>query len=575
MNNSNPRSALSAALETCRTHFTAVAVFSALLNLLFIVPMLYMLQVYDRVVPTRGTGTLIMLTIVLLLGLATLALLDWTRSRLLVRASIRLDREVAGTLLDTSLRGTDGTMDAVSRQAMRDFDSIRQALTGPLILAVCDAPWAPVYVLICFLIHPILGLVVLAGAITLASITWSNEKATGARLRAANEAAARAYASQEQVLAGAESVRALGMRSAMVGRHVGERSEMLRLQTEANFAASRFVAASKFLRLALQSLALGLGAYLAITQRISVGAVFASSFLAGRALAPIDQVLGAWPTLVRVRASYKKLEQLLAPRAADIAVTHLPDPKGHVTLEHLTVGRGGNTPRILTNISAAFAPGEVITVVGPSGAGKSTLLRAIAGAVLPEAGLIRFDGARLSDWDPDRIGKLIGYLPQDVSLFAGTVKENIARFANGEAPGEIDAKAVAAAEAAIAHDMILRLPNGYDTMLGWGGRGLSAGQAQRIGLARALYGEPRILLLDEPNAHLDAEGEAQLLKTIAEAKAREATIVIVAHRMSVLSVSDKIMVLRDGTIEAFGPRDEIIARMQPQAPKQMPKRAAN
>jgi ATP-binding cassette subfamily C protein len=374
VNASNTRSTLRAALEACRTHFTAVAVFSALLNLLFIVPMLYMLQIYDRVVPTRGAGTLLMLTAVLVLGLATLALLDWTRSRLLVRASIRLDREVAGVLLDTSLRGTDGTMDTVARQAMRDFDSIRQALTGPMILAVCDAPWAPIYILICFIIHPILGLVTLAGAITLAVLTWSNEKATGSRLRAANEAAARAYASQEQVLAGSESVRALGMRSAMVARHVGERSEMLRLQTEANFAASRFVSASKFLRLTLQSIALGLGAYLAITDRISVGAVFASSFLAGRALAPIDQLLGAWPTLVRVRASYKKLEQLLAPRSADIAVTHLPDPKGDVALEHVTVGRGGTTPRILTNITCAFSAGEVITIVGPSGAGKSTLL---------------------------------------------------------------------------------------------------------------------------------------------------------------------------------------------------------
>jgi len=562
---SYPVSNLRAALEKCRTHFIAVGIFSALLNLLFLVPMLYMLQVYDRVVPTRGGGTLLMLTMVLLLGLITLALLDWVRSRLLVRASIRLDREVAAVLLDTTLARPDGTIDAIARQAMRDFDALRQAITGPVLLALCDAPWAPIYVLVCFIIHPALGLLVLAGSLILGTIAWANERGTSSRLRSANDAAAHAYASQEQVLANAENVRALGMRGEMVGRHIQERRTMLSLQTQASLTAGGLVAGSKFLRLTLQSLALGLGAFLAIRGSISIGSVFAASFLAGRALQPIDQVLAAWPTLVRARAAYQKVDDLLRRNPASMALTQLPPPAGRVEVEQVIVGRTIET-RILVNVSFAVEPGEVVTIVGPSGAGKSTLLRVIAGALMADAGTVRIDGARTTDWDPDRLGKYIGYLPQDVSLFAGTIKENIARFDTSEGRNEIDELAIEAAGGAYAHDMILRLPGGYDTPLGWGGRGLSAGQAQRIALARALYRSPPILLLDEPNAHLDSEGEAQLLQTIAAAKAAGAAVLIVAHRMSVLAVCDKILVLRDGVVQGFGPRDEIIAKMQQPPP---------
>jgi ATP-binding cassette subfamily C protein len=550
------------ALRTCRAHLVGVGIFSGLLNLLFIVPMLYMLQVYDRVVPTRGSGTLLVLTTVLLAGLATLAALDWIRSRLLVRASLKLEHELAGPLLDAVLRRADRPMDAVARQPMRDFDTLRHALTGPTLLALCDAPWAPIYVLISTIIHPALGLLVLAGGGALAAITWLNERATGNRLRGAAEAAAHAYASQEQVVASAENVRALGMRSAMVRRHVNERASMLSLQTRASLSSGGFLAASKFLRLALQSLALGLGAYLAIGNRISAGSIFAASFLAGRALGPIEQLLTAWPSLVKAASAYRKLSELLDNAGPAVALTVLPEPIGRIQAEQVTIGRTPES-RLLTSVSVTLEPGEVVTIVGPSGAGKSTLMRVVAGALKPDAGVVRIDGARFVDWDPDRLGGFIGYLPQSVSLFAGTVKENIARFASDRDDGAIDQDVVAAARAALAHDMILRLPNGYDTLLGWEGQGLSAGQAQRIALARAMFREPRILLLDEPNAHLDAEGEAQLLQAIAAAKARGAAVAIVAHRMSVLSVSDKILVMRDGRVEAFGPRDEVVARLQP------------
>ncbi len=541
-------------------------IFSGLLNLLFIVPMLYMLLVYDRVVPTRGGGTLLVLTAVLLCGLATLAALDWIRSRLLVRATLRLEREVAGSLLGAMLARTDRPMDAVARQPMRDFDTLRQALTGPALLALCDAPWAPIYIVISMMIHPALGLLVLAGACALAAVAWLNERATGKGLRGATEAAHRAYASQEQVVAGAENVRALGMREAMVDRHLRERASMLALQTRASFRSAGYVASSKFLRLTLQSLALGVGAWLAIDNKISAGAIFAGSFLMGRALQPMEQLLTAWPSLVRAGSAYRKLSELLDGATPSLALTVLPRPEGRIQVEQVTVGRSVEN-RILTNVSVTFQPGEVITIVGPSGAGKSTLMRVIAGALLPDAGAVRIDGARLADWETDRLGGYVGYLPQSVSLFAGTVKENIARFATDDDPATIDEQVVRAAHAALAHDMILRLPNGYDTMLGWEGQGVSAGQAQRIALARALFREPPVLLFDEPNAHLDSEGEAQLLQTISAAKARGATTAIVAHRLSVLSVSDKILVLRDGRVEAFADRDLLIARLHPSAPQ--------
>jgi ATP-binding cassette subfamily C protein len=452
-------------------------------------------------------------------------------------------------------------MDAIVRQPMRDFDTLRQALTGSTLVALCDAPWAPVYVIISTIIHPALGLLILVGGGGLATITWLNERSTGNRLRNATDAAHRAYASQEQVVAGAENVRALGMRSTMVKRHVGERSAMLALQTAASFASSRYLASSRFLRLALQSLALGLGAYLAITDRISAGAIFAASFLAGRTLGPIEQLLTAWPSLVKAAAAYRKLSDLIDDAAPSTALTFLPQPNGRVEIEQVTVGRSTAT-RVLAGVSATFEPGQVVTIVGSSGAGKSTLMRVIAGALLPDAGLVRIDGARLADWEPDRLGRFVGYLPQALSLFAGTVKENIARFSADADPSTIDEQVVAAAQAALAHDMILRLPNGYDTMLGWEGQGLSAGQAQRVALARALFRDPPILLLDEPNAHLDAEGEAQLLQTIAAAKARGATVAIVAHRMSVLSVSDKVLILRDGRVATYGATDDVIALMR-------------
>ncbi|GAY21321.1 hypothetical protein SFOMI_1861 [Sphingobium fuliginis] len=534
------------------------------MNVLYIGPVLYMLQIYDRVVTGQGRLTLFFLTIIIIFVIGTLALLEQVRSRLLVRASIRFDRQLSGLLLDTTLSGRGSTGEAMNRQALREFDTLRQTLTGPTILSIFDFPWSPIYVVVCFLIHPAIAAMAVAGGGALLFIALCNERRTNSPLKQANDAANKAYVSQEQTIAGAEVIRALGMRNALVRRHLLERRAMLNLQAHASFAGGHYVAISKFIRLALQSLALGLGAWLAINDQISAGAIFASSFLVGRALAPIDQLLGAWRSVVHARASYATLNDLLAARDADIALTRLPAPNGHIAVEHLTCFNPGQERPVLADISFTVEPGEVIAIVGPSGAGKSTLLRMLSGAARPLRGSIRYDGADIQDWESERLASFVGYLPQDTSLFAGTIKENIARFGNFLSDDEeaIDNAAIEAARLSGAHDMIQHLPGGYNLTLGWGGRGLSAGQAQRVGLARALYGAPPLVFLDEPNAHLDAEGEVRLVATLADLKKRNASVIIVAHRMGILGVVDKIMVMRDGRVEAFGARDDVLGRLK-------------
>jgi len=553
-------------IEACRRHFIYAMLFSALLNLLFIAPMLYMLQVYDRVIPTASGTTLLFLTIALLGGLATLALLDAVRGRLLVRASIRLDKMLAGEILIATLARPDLASQRIAKQALREFDVLRQVITGPAILGLFDAPWVPVYILIATLIHPWIGVLALLGAALSLFLAWRTERATGERLRQANAAAGRAYAAYEFTVAQADVVRALGLRSALVSGHLHDRDRMMELQALASFDGSGVAAFSKFARLALQSLALGLAALLAIDARISAGAVFASSFIVGRALAPIDQLVGSWKPIVQARGAYQTLKELFSESAEPSPLTRLPPPTGRLGVENLTVTDPSGRV-ILGNVSFTVQPGEVIAIIGPSGAGKSTLVRALAGAMAPAAGTIRFDGADQRNWDNERLSEYIGFMPQEPSLFAGTVKENIARFTGRVATAvDVDEAAVAAAQAAAAHDMILRLPGGYDYPLGLGGRGLSAGQSQRIALARALYRDPPYVILDEPNASLDAEGDQQLVRTIEELKARGRTILVVAHRLSVLPVVDKLMVIQDGRLTMFGERNEVLRKIAPPQP---------
>ncbi|MEO6433958.1 MAG: type I secretion system permease/ATPase [Sphingomicrobium sp.] len=557
------------ALQACRRHFVYALLFSALLNLLFIAPMLYMLQVYDRVVPTYGATTLLFLTLVLLFALIVLSGLDALRSRLLVRASVRLDKELAGAILESTLAVPDQGAQRIAKQALREFDVLRQTLTGPSMVALFDAPWVPIYIAIAWLIDPWIGILALAGAAISVYLAWRNERATNARLKEANAAAGRSYAGYEFTLAQADVVRALGQRRAMVAGHLSDRHSMMELQSLASLESSGIGATSKFVRLAVQSLALGLAALLAIDNRISAGAIFASSFIVGRALAPIDQLVGSWKMVVQGMNAWGTLQELFAESRPDVSLTRLPPPEGKLSTESLTIIDQNRRP-ILQNVTFSASKGETIAIIGPSGAGKSTLVKALAGAAIPVAGLIRFDGADQKNWDPELLAEHIGYMPQEASLFAGTIKENIARFRNrlGANAMTLDAAVIDAARKARAHDLILQLPGGYDYTLGLGGRGLSAGQAQRIALARALFGSPQYLILDEPNASLDAEGDQQLIQTLDEAKKSGVTTLIVAHRLSVLPIIDKIMVIQDGRLTAMGARDEVLAQLAPPKPPQ-------
>ncbi|WP_235528128.1 type I secretion system permease/ATPase [Sphingomonas sp. Leaf231] len=562
-------SPMRAALALCRRHVLAAFGFSALVNLLYIAPTLYMLQVYDRVVPTQGRLTLVFLTVVLLFALVTLSLLDRVRTRLLVRAGVGLDAALSPVLLNATIGRPD---QPVARQALREFDTMRQTLSGPGVLALFDAPWTPIYVAVCFLVHPVLGVVALVGGAILPILAWRNEKATRGAMERAQVAAATSYASQEAMLGGAEAVRALGMRRAMVTRQLRYRETMLALQTRAGFTGGNYMTATKFVRLALQSLALGLGALLAIDNQISGGAIFAASFLIARALAPIEMLIGSWKGIAQAHGSYLRLDKLLSEAQASGPVTQLPAPKGALGLEHVTILNDTRDGAIVNDVTLTIAAGEVIAIVGPSGAGKSTLARAIAGAIPPDRGRVRIDGADAADWDPEQLARHIGYLPQDPSLFAGTVKENIARFSTeiDDDDVAIDSAAITAAERARARELIQRLSNGFDHELKAGGRGLSAGQSQRVALARAMFGDPAVLILDEPNAHLDAEGDGALLAAIDHYKKAGHTILVVSHKLGILPVVDKLLVMRAGRVEMFGPRDEILPKIAPQRPRAVP-----
>lgn len=360
---------------------------------------------------------------------------------------------------------------------------------------------------------------------------------------------------------GAEAVRALGMQGAMVRRHLAEREDMLAWQAEASFAASSRMAASRFLRNMLQSGALGLGALLAIDGQISGGAIFASSFLLGRAVAPVDQLVGSWRSIIAARASHGEIMAWIDGALDDVPQTGLPRPKGRVDVERVTIEDPHSQRLILNNLSFAIGPGEMVAVIGASGAGKSTLVRLVAGAIACDQGEIRIDGAERSQWDGDALAVHVGYMPQQLSLFAGSIRDNIARFADPDMDDRIDADVIAAAQACGAHEMVLRLPQGYDTMLGWGGMGLSMGQTQRIALARALFRDPAVLILDEPNAHLDSDGEAQLVAALAKAKARGAAIMVTAHRTGLLGPADRILVLDNGRMRMSGPRDQVLGAL--------------
>ena len=551
--------ALKRAFDACRAHLGYTLLFSAAINLIYLAPALYMLQVYDRVLQSGSLWTLVFLSVVLVFSLGVMAFLETLRLRLFAASARRLDRLTAPLILDQTMR-TGGPVPGAPTAALQAFDVFRNAITGAPALALVDAPWVPIYVIVCFMIHPWVGVLALIGGAALIGLAWWNEARLRPLLKSQEQTSAISYALIGGDAAKAETARAMGMVDRVVARQMHARESYSTAGADAAIVSSGFTAATKFLRMILQSAALGLGAYLALQQQISAGAIVAASILVSRALAPLEQVVTAWRQTGQALQAFQTFRDLLnkAPLTPREPMA-LPAPKGEVSVENVGVAAptGG---RILSGVSFKVQPGEVLGVVGPSGAGKSTLARVLVGAIPSDVGVVRVDGAKLSDWPAQTLGDAIGYLAQDVGLFSGTVAENIARFAPPSAAR--DEAVVAAAMAANVHAFILSLPKAYDTMLGPGGRGLSAGQSQRIGLARALYGKPKILVLDEPNAHLDTEGEMALSESLSKAKADGAAVVLISHRPGALKIMDRILVMKDGEIEGIGPRDPILRRMQ-------------
>lgn len=553
---------LAEALKACKTHFVWAFVFSALVNLLYLTPTLYMMQVYDRVVPTGGLTTLVLVTAVAVFALAALAGLDWLRGRLMLRAGLRLDRLLSGKVL---ARVVDLQAKSPNTQALREFDNVRGAIGGQGMLALFDAPWTPIYLACCFLLHPAIGLLTLVGGIILFTLAWLNERDTRPRLQKAIQSQNHAYAAQEGVASQAEVVRALGMRQSSIARQIEQRQLATAAHADAQLAGGHYSGAIKFLRLVMQSAALGLAAWLAVKGEITPGSIIAASVLLSRAVAPIELLVGVWPSLVQAIASWKTLTDLFAHTATvERERTTLPDPRGRLQVEAVSVKFPDTEAPQLRGVTFALKPGETLGIVGASGSGKTTLARVVAGALKPQAGAVRLDGAEYEAREGDELARWIGYLPQVPTLFAGSIKDNISRFSTsvGVDPETADRNAVKAAMAAGAHELVLRLPNGYDTALGPHGQGLSAGQAQRIALARALYNDPVLLVLDEPNSNLDQEGEAALMQAILGAAARGAAVVIIAHRAGVLARVDRLLMMRDGVVQLEGPREEVLEKMR-------------
>jgi ATP-binding cassette subfamily C protein len=540
----------------CRRYFATALIFSLAINLLYLAAPLYMLQLYDRVISSASYVTLAMLTVVLIFALIALASLDLTRTRVLMRAGMRLDRLMAGRVLTATVESSTKGAPPTS-QTLRDFDSFRQFVTGSGINAIFDLPWAPIYIFVIFLLHPLLGAFALASAIILIALAIFGQWRVRGPLGEANVQAARNYAFTDMSLRNAEVVRAMGMMPGLLQRWDRDRGQARERQVIANQRAAHNASIVRFLRMSMQSLILGLGAYLVIDRLATVGVMFAASILLGRALQPVEQMVGGWRNMLSARNAFYRIKALLTAFPVADPTLALPQPAGRLSVEGLLYGIPGNQSPILRGVSFRLEAGETLGIIGPSGAGKSTLARQIIGVLAPSTGVVRLDGADVSTWRRETLGRHLGYLPQDIELFADTVAVNISRFC----PDGEDGDVVEAAKLAGVHEMILRLPKGYETNVGADGAVLSGGTRQRIGLARAVYGKPSFVVLDEPSSNLDGDGDASLLRCVTELKAQGTTVVIISHRPQTLNIVDKLLVMRDGTVEMFGPRNEVIGKL--------------
>lgn len=545
------------ALRQFRHVFFAAGSFSMACNVLMLVPAIYMLQLYDRVLASMNVTTLLMLTVIVVGLYILLGVLEAVRAKTLIRMGNELDDKLNSRVFRATYESYLKQGNGNAQQALGDFTNIRQFTTGQGVIAFFDAPWTPIYLIILFLFHWQIGVLALFGAFILVGLTIVNEVSTKEPLGEANRIAIRANAQAASNLRNAEVIESMGMLESIRRRWLGLHREMLGHQTLASERAAVISSTTKVLRLALQSLVLGLGAWLVIQNELTAGMMIAGSILMGRALAPVEMLIGTWKGFVSTRNAHQRISELLNAFPERSEPLSLPPPQGNLQLEAVYGAPPGMQKPVVSNISLALPKGQILGMVGPSGSGKSTLARMIVGVWGAMSGKVRLDGADIYTWNKDELGPHIGYLPQDIELFDGSIAENIARF------GEIDpTRVVEAAKLAGVHELVLRLPNGYDTLIGQGGINLSGGQRQRVALARALYGNPVLVVLDEPNSNLDDAGEQALIEALRTLKSRGVTVIVVTHRTSVLSVLDRMLVMKDGALSLYGPRDEVLAALR-------------
>ena len=559
MNPNKPQSELRAALAALRPYFVRAGWFSLLASLLVLAPSGYMLEVYGRVVNSRSHMTLWMLTLLILGVYVLMELLEWARSEVMRAASVELDERMRGrifhAIFDANLRRIPGG----TQQPLNDFKLVREFLYSPVLLGLMESPVSLVMLVLLFLISPVLGWTSIAFACVITVVGWLNERSSKPPLMQANRSAIAAQQYADGSLRNAQVIESMGMLRDIHARWMDKQRDFLNLQAKASESAGGYQAVSKFLQTTLSSALLGLGCWLLLHNSLNGGDVMMimASVFGGRVVAPLVQAVSQWQSVINVRDAWARLDSLLEAVPVRPEGMALPAPRGVLQVEQLMAGAPGNPASILKGVAFALAPGEVLAVVGPSASGKTTLARVLMGLWPAAMGKVRLDGADVFTWDKSELGPHVGYLPQGVELFDGTLAENIARF------GEVEmAKVEAAARAVGLHDFILALPQGYDSPVGRDGAMLSGGQRQRVGLARAIYGDPVFVVLDEPNSSLDEEGDAALAGAIRMMKSRGTTFVVMTHRTSVLAVADKMLVLRDGQTQAFGPRDDVLAALQ-------------
>ena len=551
------RSDLTATLWSFRREFLIVGIFSMIANVLMLSPTIYMLQVYDRVLTSQSEITLVTMSLLTLFLFAVMGFAEWMRSRLLVSTGVRLDEQLGTQVFNASFEAHLSQSGTSSSRAFGDLIQIRQFLTGNGVFAFFDAPWTPIYMAVLFFLHPWLGVMSVVFALIQAALAWFGHRHTLAPFEAAAKAGADSSTFLQSKLRNAEVIESMGMVRNLQRRWNERHQEHLARGGDAQHLTHRITAISKFIRYTQQSLALGAGALLVIDGQLSPGGMIAANVLMTRALAPIDQMVGSWRQFIGMRAAFARLEDLMQAYPPRDPAFKRVAPLGQMTLNNVVASAEGRPTPILKNISLSVPKGTVTAVLGPSGSGKSTLARVLVGIWPDLNGDVLLDGLPIAGWNRVELGPHIGYLPQDIELFEGSIAENIARF------GEVNPdRVIAAAQSAGLHDMILRFPKGYDTPIGEAGNLLSGGQRQRIGLARAVYGNPVLVVLDEPNANLDDAGEVALYKAIQQLKAAGSTVFLITHRPGAMSVADRILLLRDGQVRADGPRDAVIAALQ-------------